>query len=105
MTVNAMTRCGAQQKVTLTLLKGASGTTGYYRCAYGNADCYDMNDTGKILDVKLDGSRMTARIMMPDATSCLYTGLITGNNLNGGYSCYGGGALIENGSWRAQRSY
>jgi hypothetical protein len=105
MTLTAATRCGARQKVTLTLLEGASGITGYYRCAYLNSNCYDMNETGKIVDVNLDRSRMTVRVMMPDVTSCLYTGLITGNNLNGGYSCYGGGALIENGSWRAQRSY
>jgi hypothetical protein len=105
MTLTATTRCNAQQKVTLTVLEGASGMTGFYRCAYGNSDCYDMNDTGNIVDVTLDGRRMTLRVAMPDATSCLYTGLITGPDINGGYTCYAGGALIEIGSWRAQRSY
>jgi hypothetical protein len=105
MATTASGRCNAQQKVTLTLIEGASGMTGFYRCAYGNSNCYDMNETGKIVDATLDGKRLTARVAMPDATSCLYTGLIAGNAINGGYSCYSGGALIENGTWRGQRSY
>jgi hypothetical protein len=79
--------------------------TGSYRCAYVNSTCLGQNDRGKIVDATLDGKRLTARVAMPDGTSCLYTGLIAGNKVNGGYSCYAGGALIETGTWRGQRSY
>jgi hypothetical protein len=35
----------------------------------------------------------------------LYTGRTAGNDVNGGYTCYGGGSLIESGSWQGHRSY
>ena len=98
-------RCNAQQKITLTMIEGDSGLTGYYRCAYGTMNCYNMNETGKIVSATLNGGQMTARVAMPDGTSCIYTGRTSGNDINGGYSCYGGGGQIESGSWRGQRSY
>jgi hypothetical protein len=98
-------RCNAQQKITLTFLEGDSGLTGYYRCAYGTMNCYNMNETGKIVSATLNGGQMTARVAMPDGTSCIYTGRTSGNDITGGYSCYGGGGQIESGSWKGQRSY
>jgi hypothetical protein len=98
-------RCNAQQKVTLTMIETDKGLRGYYRCAYGTLNCYNMNETGKIVDAKLSGAQFTARVQMPDGTSCLYTGRTAGNDVNGGYTCYGGGSLIESGSWQGHRSY
>ncbi len=98
-------RCNAQQKVTLTLIEGAKGLTGFYRCAYGTMNCHNMNETGKVVHATLNGGQVTARVAMPDGTSCIYTGRTAGNDVNGGYSCYGGGALIESGSWKGRRSY
>ncbi len=99
-------RCDAEQKVTITLLAGPHGKmTGRYMCAYGNMDCYDANYTGKVIDAGMEGARMSIRVMMPDATSCIYTGINTNETINGGYTCYQGGGLIEEGSWRARRSY
>jgi hypothetical protein len=99
-------RCNAQQKVTITLLQGPGGKlTGRYTCAYGNMDCYDANYTGKVIDVSRDRSRLSVRVIMPDATSCIYTGLDVNQTINGGYTCYQGGGLIEQGSWQAHRSY
>jgi hypothetical protein len=99
-------RCNAEQKVTITLLQGPNSKySGRYTCAYGNMDCYDANDTGKVVDVGTVGGRMTIRVMMPDATSCIFTGMNMSQTINGGYSCYQGGGLIEEGSWRARRSY
>jgi hypothetical protein len=99
-------RCDAEQVVTITLLEGPDAKfTGRYTCAYGNMDCYHANDTGKVANVIIAGARMTIRVIMPDGTSCLYTGIDVNQTVNGGYSCYQGGGLIEEGSWRARRSY
>jgi hypothetical protein len=104
-TFSAPNRCNAQEKITLTLLQGEKGLTGYYQCAYATMDCLGQNQTGKIVDAKLDGGQLWTRVQMPDGTSCLYTGRTAGNRINGGYSCYGGGALIESGSWQGERTY
>jgi hypothetical protein len=99
-------RCNAQQKIRLTMVEGEAGLVGgYYRCGYGTMNCYNMNETGKIVRATVNGGQMTARVQMPDGTSCLYTGRTAGNDIVGGYSCYGGGALLESGSWRGKRSY
>ena len=99
-------RCDAEQTVTITLLQSPDGKyTGRYTCAYGNMDCYHENTTGKVIDVTIARARMSIRVMMPDATSCIYTGINMNQNINGGYTCYQGGGLIEEGSWRAHRSY
>jgi len=102
--MSARNRCNAEQKVTITLIQD-SKLTGYYRCAYGTLNCLNMNETGKVVDANLNESRVTIRVAMPDATSCLYSGLIKNDALRGGYSCNSGGATIEQGSWQAQRSY
>jgi hypothetical protein len=102
--MSARDRCNAEQKVTITLIQD-SKLTGYYRCAYGTLNCLHMNETGKVVEASLNESRVTIRVAMPDATSCLYSGLIKDDAVRGGYSCYAGGATIEQGSWQAQRSY
>jgi hypothetical protein len=98
-------RCNAQQKITLTMIETDQGVRGYYRCAYGNLNCYHMNETGKIVSATLSGEQFTSRVQMPDGTSCIYTGRTVGNGFNGGYSCYGGGSLIESGSFQGRRKY
>jgi hypothetical protein len=99
-------RCNAEQIVTITLLQSPDAKfTGRYTCAYGNMDCYHENDTGKVIDVNITGGRMSVRVLMPDATSCIYTGINVNQTINGGYTCYQGGGLIEEGSWQARRSY
>ena len=99
-------RCDAEQVVTITLLEGPDAKyTGRYTCAYGNMDCYHANETGKVIDVTIARARMSVRVLMPDATSCIYTGINVNQTINGGYTCYQGGGLIEEGSWRARRSY
>jgi hypothetical protein len=99
-------RCNAEQKVTITLLEGSDGKfSGRYTCAYGNMDCYHENTTGKVIDVTFANARMTVRVLMPDGTSCIYTGIDVNQSINGGYTCYQGGGLIEQGSWLARRSY
>lgn len=99
-------RCNAEQKVTITLVQGPnSKITGRYFCSYGNMDCYHANDTGRVAGVSINGTRMNVRVIMPDGTSCIFSGRDLEQTINGGHSCYQGAALIEQGSWRAQRSY
>lgn len=100
-------RCNAQQVVRMTLIRGdRSKLTGHYQCSYGNMDCFHMNETGKIVDASLNGAQVMMRVMMPDGTSCTYTGRTNENNeVDGGYSCLSGGALLEQGTWHAKKSY
>jgi hypothetical protein len=101
-----VSRCNAHQKVTMTLVQGAgSKLGGYYKCAYGNANCYNMNETGKIGSATLNGGRLWLRVIMHDGTSCLFNGRVTNNSIDGGYSCSSGGSTFERGSWRAKREY
>ena len=94
-------RCDALQKVAITLLEDSDvKLTGRYTCAYGSRDCYNANYTGKVID-----ARMNVRVIMPDATSSVYTGVGMNQTINGGHSGDKGGGLIEQGSWRAHRSF
>jgi len=99
-------RCDAEELVTITLLQGeGSKLTGYYKCSYGNRDCYNMNETGKVMTASQNGSLLSIMVTMPDASTCRFNGRIENGAVNGGYTCYNGAALLEQGSWRARRSY
>jgi hypothetical protein len=99
-------RCNAVQDVTITLTEQENSKIGgSYRCAYGNMVCYNLNETGKVIDASVNGARLNVRVLMPDGTSCIFTGLNNAGNINGGYTCYAGGALLEQGMWRAKQKY
>lgn len=99
-------RCNAQQKVSITVIEGADGKpTGSYKCAYGTQNCFHMNETGKVADATITGERVTIRVIMPDGLSYIFTGRVTDDSVNGGYTCYSGGALLERGTWLARRTY
>jgi hypothetical protein len=99
-------RCNAQQKVSITLLQGEnSKLTGFYKCAYGTQNCSNMDETGKVVDASVNGQRLTLRVMTPSGHSMIFTGRVSGNKINGGYTTYTGGTLLERGTWLAQRSY
>ena len=100
------TRCNAEQLITITLTAEDNGQIGgYYRCAYGNMNCYNMNTTGKIARVSIDRSLLTVLVLMPDGTSCRYQGRNVNNMINGGYSCSSGASQFEQGTWRATHKY
>ncbi|HEX4211228.1 MAG TPA: hypothetical protein VHY56_12580 [Candidatus Binataceae bacterium] len=99
-------RCNAEQLITITLVPSDNGKIGgYYKCAYGNMNCYNMNTTGKIAYVAIDRSLLTVLVNMPDGTSCRYQGRNVNDAINGGYSCTSGGSQFEQGVWRAKRQY
>jgi hypothetical protein len=98
-------RCNAQQKISMTLREGNNSTiAGSYTCAYGNQNCLRQNDSGTVTDVRLADSRITFRVIMPDGTSCIFNGSVASNTITGGYSCYSGGSLLEQGGWAAHRA-
>ena len=49
------------------MIETDQGLRGFYRCAYGTLNCYNMNETGKIVDAKLSGAQFTARVMLTSA--------------------------------------
>jgi len=99
-------RCNAQQMVTITLIEGEdSKIGGFYKCSYGNMDCYDLNTTGKVVDAGLSGNQISMRVMMLDGTSCRFNGRVSNHAVLGGYSCFTGASQFEQGTWRAQHSY
>jgi hypothetical protein len=99
-------RCNAEQIVSITLVQGANSKIGgFYTCAYGNLNCYNMNTTGKVVNAKVNGIQISMIVMMPDGTSCRFNGRNDNGDLIGGYSCSGGGGSFEQGIWRARHSY
>jgi hypothetical protein len=99
-------RCNAQQIVKITLIEGDDAKIGgFYKCSYGNMDCYDLNTSGKVVDAGMSGNQISMRVMMLDGTSCRFNGRVSNNAVLGGYSCFTGASQFEQGTWRAQHSY
>lgn len=100
-----VTRCGAVNAITFTLLQDKANVSGYYRCAYGNMNCRNMNETGRIATGKMSTKLLRMRVMMPDGSDCLFNGWPRGDAMRGSYSCLQGGGLVEQGLWNARRSF
>lgn len=99
-------RCNAEQIVSITLIQEENGKIGgYYKCSYGNMECFHLNETGKVVDAALEGNQISMRVMMRDGTSCRFSGRVSNDAVIGGYSCYSGGSRFEQGTWRARHSY
>jgi hypothetical protein len=99
-------RCGAVENITFTMLQRDSDVTGFYKCATGNMVCLNVNETGVIRGGTVSGGgRLSFRVMLPDGSSCFFTAMSSPEEMAGGYSCYQGGGLLEQGRWHVQRSY
>jgi hypothetical protein len=99
-------RCNAEQNVSITLVQSENAKIGgYYKCAYGNLNCYNMNVTGNVVSANVHGPEISMLVMMRDGTSCRFSGRNDSGDLVGGYSCSGGGGSFEQGMWRARHSY
>lgn len=99
-----MGRCDATQNITLTMFQEGEKVTGYYRCAYGNQNCRNQAETGVIKNGSIVGRRLMMRVLLDDGSMCYFTGIPSGDHLDGGYSC-GTTGLFEQGHFRTQRSY
>jgi hypothetical protein len=99
------TRCGAVNDITLTLLQQGAEVRGFYKCGYGNMDCRNGNETGKVALGTMGVGLLQMRVMMPDGSDCIFNGRPRSDAIEGSYLCLQGGGLIERGIWRARRSY
>ena len=99
------TRCGAVNDITLTLLQQGAKVSGFYKCSYGNMDCRNGNETGKVALGTMGTDLLQMRVMMPDGSDCIFDGRLKSDAIEGSYLCLQGGGLIERGIWRTRRSY
>jgi hypothetical protein len=93
------------QTFTLRLLQEGVKVSGLYKCGYGNMDCRNGNETGKVALGTMGTNILQMRVMMPDGSDCMFNGRPKGDAIEGRYLCLQGGGLIERGIWRARRSY
>ena len=99
-------RCNAEQNVSITLVQGKNAKIGgYYQCSYGNLNCYNMNTTGNVVSANVHGPQISMLVMMPDGTSCRFSGRNDNGDVIGGYTCSAGGGTFEQGIWRTRHSY
>jgi len=98
-------RCAAMQNITLTMFQQGDRVTGRYRCAYGNRVCRNMDEEGVIRNGSMNGRRLWMRVMLEDGSMCAFTAMPQADVMEGGYSCYQGGGLLERGVFRTERSY
>jgi hypothetical protein len=100
-------RCNAINNVTFTFLQDESKITGHYTCAIGTQICRNGNadSNGKIVSGRVNGQNIFFTVIVPaDVSSCRYSGNSTSpGHLRGGYNCYEGGGLVEQGSFDVTR--
>jgi hypothetical protein len=96
-------RCNAVNKITFSLRQKGKRLKGKYTCAYGTLNCRngDADNTGKVVSGRVSGNQLRLSVVLPaDVSNCYYNGMLTSpTTIHGGYSCYQGGALLEEGVW------
>ena len=101
-------RCNAVNNITLTLTQQGDRIKGKYTCAYGNLNCRSggSDDTGNIVSGRISGNEIRLSVIIPaDVSNCYYNGRLTSpTTIGGGYSCYQGGGLLEEGMWEVTQA-
>jgi hypothetical protein len=98
--------CRGVRRISFTILPlSASRTKGAYACGAGTVSCRNRLETGRVARIDINGRRLWLRVMLGDGSSCLFTSRLANARLGGGYECLQGAALVEQGSWWAERSY
>jgi len=100
-----LARCNARERITFTLFQEGSDVSGVYTCTYGTMICQNLNQNGKVVSSSINGSLARLRVEMPDGSSCMFNGTFQSESVVGGYACYQGGGLLEQGSWQAARLF
>jgi hypothetical protein len=99
-------RCDAVNNITLALKQGYR-IKGNYTCSYGNMSCRNggFDTAGKVVSGRISGEEVRLSVVISaDASNCYYNGRLTSpTNMRGGYSCYQGGELVEEGMWNVTR--
>ncbi|HLH75805.1 MAG TPA: hypothetical protein VKV28_03260 [Candidatus Binataceae bacterium] len=100
-------RCNAVNRIVFTLVQNDENLSGEYRCAVGTTICRNGNaDTyGTVQSGWVSGNQLAISVLLPaDLSNCRYSGAsTTPNTARGRYSCYQGGALLEQGEWQLDR--
>jgi hypothetical protein len=97
-------RCGAMQRITLTMFQNGQNISGSYRCSFGNEDCRDQAETGVIRNGQMIARLLRIAVMLEDGSMCRFTGIPKNGILQGRYQCHWGGPM-EQGGFRVERSY
>jgi len=98
-------RCNAVERISFSLFQDGSKLTGVYRCSPGTMVCQNMNEGGPVVASTLEGSLGRIRVELPDGSSCMFNGNFKTESVVGGFGCYQGGGLLEQGSWQATRLF
>ncbi len=97
-------RCNSINVITLSLFEDNNRMSGFYKCSFGNQDCRNQNDSGKVAAARMRGRRLEMRIAMPDLSSCIFEGAANSPaSMQGTYFCYQGGGLMEQGRFEIRR--
>ena len=100
-------RAGAVNNITLSIVQDGSQISGSYTCAIGTQICRNGNadDSGKIVSGRADGNNIQFSFVLPaDVSNCDYSGVsLSPGEMRGGYTCYQGGGLIEQGMFNVSR--
>jgi hypothetical protein len=100
------TRCNSINLISLSLEQEKGGVRGIYRCTIGNQECRAQNDAGKVANASMRGRRLQMRIALPDLSSCIFQGkAVSPATIKGGYFCYQGGGLMEQGHFEIWRRF
>ena len=96
-------RCNAVNKITFSLRQKGNRLKGKYTCAYGTLNCRNggADNTGKVVSGRVSGNQLRLSVVLPaDVSNCYYNGMLTSaTTIHGGYACYQGGSLLEEGEW------
>jgi hypothetical protein len=100
-------RCNAVNKITFKFVQHGDRIKGKYTCAYGNMICRNggADNTAKIVSGRLVKNQIRLSLVIPsDVSNCYYNGALTSaTTARGGYNCYNGGELVEEGMWEISR--
>jgi hypothetical protein len=101
-------RCNALNEITFTFKQQGDRIKGKYTCAYGNLNCRNggADNTGQIVSGRISGDDIRfSVIIQADVSNCYYNGRLTSpNTMHGGYSCYQGAELLEEGIWDVKQA-
>ena len=94
-------RCNAVNNVTFSFAPKGDEIKGRFTCAYGTLNCRNggADNTGKIVSGRVSGNLIRFSVIVPaDVSNCYYNGRLTSSTtIHGGYACYQGGGLLEQG--------
>src|SRR5713226_3655927 len=98
---NAISNGGRRVKLVLDIQRSGRELTGNYSCAAGNANCRNQMTQGW---VKGNVDESIFRVSLQDGSWCLFNlGMFYLSEGEGGYTCYLGGSIVEQGAFELKR--